>query len=65
MWITYSVKPETPFEALAGEAAVLAARYRTGMVRTGCVKFFMDGVIDSFTGFMLEPYALRPTPAGK
>jgi predicted amidohydrolase YtcJ len=65
VWITYSVKPETPFEALAAEAAVLADRYHTGMVRTGCVKFFMDGVIDSFTGFMLEPYALRPDTCGE
>ena len=65
VWITYSVKPETPIDALAGEAAVLAGRYRTGMVRTGCVKFFMDGVIDSFTGFMLEPYALRPDTCGE
>jgi hypothetical protein len=65
VWITYSVKPETPFEALADEAAVLAARYRKGMVRSGCVKFFMDGVIDSFTGFMLQPYALRPDTCGE
>jgi predicted amidohydrolase YtcJ len=65
VWITYSVKPETPFEALAAEAAVLADRYHMGMVRTGCVKFFMDGVIDSFTGFMLEPYALRPDTCGE
>jgi predicted amidohydrolase YtcJ len=64
VWIAYSVKPETPFEALVGEAAVLRDRYRSGMVRTGCVKFFMDGVIDSFTGFMLEPYALRPDTYG-
>jgi predicted amidohydrolase YtcJ len=65
IWITYSVKPETPLEALAEEAAVLRDRYCTGMVRTGCVKFFMDGVIDSFTGFMLEPYALRPDTCGE
>ena len=65
VWIAYSVKPETPFEALGDEAAVLRDRYRTGMVRTGSVKFFMDGVIDSFTGFMLEPYALRPDTCGE
>jgi predicted amidohydrolase YtcJ len=65
IWIAYSVKPETPFEALAEEAAVLAGRYGEGMVRTGSVKFFMDGVIDSFTGFMLEPYALRPDTCGE
>lgn len=64
MWITYSVAPQTPFAALAEEAAVLRDRYREGMVRTGCVKFFMDGVIDSFTGFMLEPYALKPDSCG-
>ncbi len=65
VYIAYSVQPSTPLAALAGEAAPLRDRYQSGMVRAGSVKFFMDGVIDSFTGFMLEPYALRPDTCGE
>jgi predicted amidohydrolase YtcJ len=65
IYMAYSVRPQTPFEVLAGEAAVLAEQYRQGMVRCAGVKYFMDGVIDSFTGFMLEPYALRPDSCGE
>jgi predicted amidohydrolase YtcJ len=64
VYMAYSVRPHTPFVALAEEAAALAAQYRAGMVRCGSVKYFMDGVIDSFTGFMLEPYTLRPDSCG-
>jgi predicted amidohydrolase YtcJ len=62
--MAYSVRPHTPFEALAAEAAALAQQHRAGLVRCRSVKYFMDGVIDSFTGFMLEPYALRPDTCG-
>lgn len=63
VYLTYSVRPGTPFENLAGEAAPLRDRINAdlatrGLLRCGSVKFFMDGVIDSFTAFMLEPYAL-------
>jgi predicted amidohydrolase YtcJ len=64
VYMAYSVRPHTPWAALAEEAAVLAGHYRAGMVRCRSVKYFMDGVIDSFTGFMLEPYALRPDSCG-
>lgn len=64
VFMAYSVRPDTPFANLAGEAAVLSQQYSEGMVRCRSVKFFMDGVIDSFTGYMLEPYALRPTTCG-
>ena len=65
IYMAYSVRPHTPFEALAAEAAALAAQYNAGMVRCASVKYFMDGVIDSFTGYMLEPYALRPDTCGE
>ena len=64
VYMAYSVRPHTPFAALAEEAAALARQYRTGFVRCAAVKYFMDGVIDSFTGYMLDPYALRPDTCG-
>ncbi len=65
VYMAYSVRPHTPFDALAEEAAVLARQYNAGLVRCASVKYFMDGVIDSFTGYMLEPYALRPEVCGE
>ncbi len=64
VYLPYSVRPETPLTALATEAVPLRDRYRTGMVRAGAVKFFMDGVIESFTAFMLAPYANRLESVG-
>lgn len=59
VYVPYSVTPATPPEALA-EAAAWRAEYTGDFVRTGAVKFFMDGVIESYTALLLEPYADRP-----
>jgi predicted amidohydrolase YtcJ len=41
-----------------------AARSETGLVRIGTVKFFADGVIESGTAALLEPYADAPHSCG-
>ena len=41
------------------KASVMADRYRSDMVTSGFVKLFVDGVIDSSTGVMIEDYADR------
>ncbi|MEM7732837.1 MAG: amidohydrolase [Pseudomonadota bacterium] len=38
------------------EASEMRRRFKTDMVWSARVKMFMDGVIDSYTAFMLEPY---------
>lgn len=50
-----------PFMTLADldKASAMTARYDDEWVRSGFVKIFMDGVIDSGTAHMLEPYADR------
>lgn len=63
VYCPYSVTPETPLEALA-EAAELARAYRSDMVRGGCVKFFMDGVIESYTGLLVDGYEGQPDNLG-
>ncbi|HLF26256.1 MAG TPA: amidohydrolase [Anaerolineae bacterium] len=63
VYVPYSVKPDTPIEALA-EAAALREMHRSEMVRGGCVKFFMDGVIESYTALVLDDYADRPGHRG-
>jgi predicted amidohydrolase YtcJ len=55
VYIPYLATPETPPAALA--EAVAMREMRTDMVRGGCVKFFMDGVVESYTALMLDDYA--------
>jgi hypothetical protein len=52
------VKPEMKEEELK-EAAEMA-KIQGDFARGGCVKFFMDGVWESYTALNLEPYADNP-----
>jgi predicted amidohydrolase YtcJ len=54
-----NVWPDTPLEALA-EAAALRSVYQGGLLRAGSLKFFMDGVVESYTALLLDEYADRP-----
>ena len=65
VYAPYSVTPQTPFEALEKEAAAMKARYRSDKLRCGCVKLFMDGVIESYTGLLVEDYADAPGVRGE
>lgn len=67
VYVPLTVEPGTPeaaIEAWARETqpisqAAIAARSEPGpmpFVRAGCVKLFADGVIESKTAWMLEPY---------
>ncbi|MFK7837985.1 MAG: amidohydrolase [Sulfitobacter sp.] len=49
------LKPTDPLDRLS-EASEMQAKYNSDMLWSGCVKMFMDGVIDSRTAYMLEPY---------
>jgi predicted amidohydrolase YtcJ len=46
------------------EAVEMRRIYRTEMLYSGRVKMFMDGVIDSYTALMVEPYPDRPDTRG-
>jgi len=47
------------------KASVMAERYRSEWLSSGMVKIFMDGVLDSWTAVMVEPYADRPDWVGE
>ncbi|MGB0384584.1 MAG: amidohydrolase [Ardenticatenaceae bacterium] len=64
VYMPYSVTPDTPLAALADEALPLRERYQSGKVRAGSVKFFIDGVVESGTAYMLEPYTTWPDSRG-
>jgi len=59
VYVPYSITPTTQPEDLA-EALAMRDNYRNEMVRAGAVKFFLDGVIESYTGLLLADYADRP-----
>lgn len=62
--VPFSVTPDTPPEALS-EAIAMRDAYRSNMVRSTGVKFFMDGVIESGTALLVEAYADQPGNCGK
>jgi len=47
------------------KASMMAERYKSDWVSSGYVKLFMDGVLDSWTAVMVEPYADRPDWVGE
>lgn len=59
MSVPYSVTPETPREALS-EAVAMREKHRGDKIRSGFCKFFMDGVIESGTAFLLDDYVGFP-----
>jgi predicted amidohydrolase YtcJ len=63
VYCPYSVKPDTLPEALT-EAVAMRRAFQSDMVRGGCVKFFMDGVIETYTGLLLDDYAGLPGSCG-
>jgi predicted amidohydrolase YtcJ len=62
--VPYSITPDTPFKSLEKEAALMKRIHQTGLVRSGCVKLFMDGVIEAYTGLLVEDYADKPGWSG-
>ncbi|MCB8943213.1 MAG: amidohydrolase [Ardenticatenaceae bacterium] len=65
VYVPYSIRPETPLAALATEAVALREQFNSEMVRGGCVKFFMDGVLESYTAVMLQGYPDQPDNFGE
>jgi predicted amidohydrolase YtcJ len=54
------------FMAMANldKASALSSRYRSDRLHSGRVKIFIDGVLDSWTAVMVEPYADKPGHRG-
>ena len=58
VYTPYHIKPETSEENL--QEAVEMAQIQGDFARGGAVKFFMDGVWESYTALNLDPYADNP-----
>lgn len=64
VYVPWDIKPETPIEAISA-AAEWKALPQGEFVRTGCVKVFMDGVLESYTGLMVDDYPGHPGNKGE
>jgi predicted amidohydrolase YtcJ len=62
--IPYSISPETRLDAIEKEALVMKHSYHSEMLKAGGVKFFIDGVIEGYTGLLVDPYADDPSTCG-
>jgi predicted amidohydrolase YtcJ len=65
IYISYSIGVDTPLAAIQDQAFPMKAKYHSELVRGGCVKLFMDGVIETYTGLLVDPYADNPTTCGE
>ncbi len=64
IYIPYSIRVDTSLVDIRNLAFPMKSKYQTELVRSGCVKIFMDGVIETYTGLMVEPYADDPSSCG-
>lgn len=64
IYMPYSFAPDSPLAALE-EALAMKQEYQTDFLKAGALKLFMDGVIESFTAYMLEPYINQPGSQGE
>jgi predicted amidohydrolase YtcJ len=60
LYVPFRMYPHTPLSAIETEAVAMRDLYRSAKLRAGALKLFMDGVVESYTAFLTEPYANAP-----
>lgn len=65
VYMPYSITPDTPSAAIEQEAVPLRDDFQSELVYGGSVKFFMDGVFESYTAVSLKAYPDQPENFGK
>jgi len=61
--VPFHLKNFMPLSMLE-KASVMAEKYNSDFLSSGTVKMFYDGVLDSWTAIMVEPYANKPDSTG-
>jgi predicted amidohydrolase YtcJ len=61
--VPFHFKNFMPLSALE-KASMMAEAYNSDFLKSGMVKMFYDGVLDSWTAIMVDPYADRPETRG-
>lgn len=55
LYVPYRITPEMPV-SVVDDAVALQESYRSDKLKAGAFKLFMDGVVESYTAFLTEPY---------
>ena len=63
VYCPFDIKPDTPVTALT-EAVAMRQMCQGDLVRSGCVKLFMDGVVENYTALVLDDYTGQPGNRG-
>ncbi len=64
VYIPYSIRVDTSLAEISEQTRALNAAARTELVRSCCVKLFMDGVIETYTGLLVDAYSDDPSTCG-
>jgi predicted amidohydrolase YtcJ len=64
VYLPFGFQLHTPMESLEQEAVRMMRTYSAGLVRSGGIKLFMDGVIESYTGLLVDKYADKAGTVG-
>lgn len=65
IYVPFWAKPEMDLETVLHGGLTLRERYQSDMLRGGVVKFFMDGVYESFTAVTTDAYPEQPDNYGE
>lgn len=61
--VAFSLGPQTT-QADVDKVVDVTKRHSSSMLRVGAVKLMVDGVVESYTAAMLEPYTNKPDTSG-
>lgn len=64
VYFPFSIRVETSLESVHQEVKKIKDICQSEGLHAGCVKLFMDGVIETYTGLLVDPYADDPTTCG-
>ncbi len=65
IYMPHDIKPDTPITTIAQKVMPMRTQFQTEMIHTGAVKFFMDGVYESYTAVTLNAYPDQPNNYGE
>jgi predicted amidohydrolase YtcJ len=65
VYLPYWVRPETPLAEMQAQASQMRQQFNSDKLRAGGVKFFMDGVYESYTAVSLAGYPDQPNHHGE
>jgi predicted amidohydrolase YtcJ len=65
IYMPFSIRPDTPVETIDMETRAIKDTCSSELLRGGCVKLFMDGVIETYTGLLVDPYDDNPSTCGE